>query len=75
MTCRTFKIGDATAIVCSRGERRKRCQVPHCDRPCVVLCDAPVGTGTCDRQLCATHRTEVGPDRDLCPAHAKAARP
>lgn len=27
-------------------------------------------SGTCDRHLCASCATEVGPDRHLCPAHA-----
>jgi hypothetical protein len=43
-----------------------------CGNPATLQCDAPTGrrSGTCDRHLCASCATEVGPDRHLCPAHA-----
>lgn len=27
--------------------------------------------GTCDAYLCARHATKIGPELDLCPAHAR----
>lgn len=60
------------AIACSRG-RREYCDT--CRRPSVALCDFKVKRGgkeaTCDRRMCAQHRTNVGPDMDYCPAHAR----
>jgi len=65
----------AKGFICSRGPRpkAKRCR---CDRSSTLLCDQPLTgpkTGkTCDRPLCERCATEVGPDRHLCPAHARA---
>lgn len=63
--------GGARAIVCTRGPRM-RCA---CGHPATLQCDAPSGrrSGTCDRHLCASCATEVGPDRHLCSTHAQAA--
>lgn len=63
----------AKGFMCSRGPRKvTRCK---CGRPSTLLCDQPLTgpkTGkTCDRPLCERCATEVGPDRHLCPAHAK----
>lgn len=69
MTCETVKIGNAVAIVCSRGRRtRKRCA---CGMPATKLCDhkEPGQRRTCDAPLCNGCATPAGPDRDLCPAH------
>ncbi len=69
------------AIVCSRGRRRKAppCSVPGCDRDSVSLCDFPVTRegreGTCDKELCSSHRTHVGTDLDYCPAHSRRPVP
>lgn len=45
------------------------------DRRCMaistILCDWPVEGGTCDAPLCAEHAHAIGPDRHLCPRHAK----
>ncbi len=76
MGCETFDLGDgAFAIVCSRGRKaRKPCSV--CGRqPHSKLCDFKL-TGakagkTCDLEMCSSCAKHVGPDRDLCPAHAK----
>jgi hypothetical protein len=49
----------------------------HCGRISVALCDAPVGEAldgtplTCDMPMCEHHRTQVGPNLDHCPRHAK----
>jgi len=61
-------------FVCSRGQKQPpRCK---CGRKAPLLCDQPLTgpkTGkTCDRPLCERCATEVGPDRHLCPAHARA---
>lgn len=74
MGCQTVNLpGGARAIVCSRGRRhRERCA--WCQFGSMFQCDAPVGSGTCDKHLCAAHADEVGPDRHYCPMHAKAAR-
>lgn len=73
--------GGIRAIVCTRGQRL-RCA---CGRAPSFQCDAPTQGklissgpnagrvrkgGTCDKHLCASCATEVGPDRHLCPAHA-----
>jgi hypothetical protein len=57
-----------------------RCRAPHvftpggkpgiCGAMSTLLCDAPVGDGTCDMPLCPEHGVEVGRDRHLCPKHA-----
>lgn len=47
----------------------------HCARQAVALCDFPVGlvmagaAVTCDRPMCARHRTRVGDNVDHCPNH------
>jgi hypothetical protein len=68
--------GGSAGHVCVRGQRRPKCGVPGCGRPQAALCDSPVERqgvkGTCDASMCDTHRTRVGPNRDHCPAHAKA---
>lgn len=36
------------------------------------LCDAPVAGGkTCDAAVCDEHAQQIGPDRHLCPQHAR----
>lgn len=73
MTCRTVKVGSAVAIVCSRGERRRRC---GCGRWATKLCDARVERrgrrATCDRPMCDRCSTSVGQNIDHCLAHAGA---
>lgn len=63
------------AIVCTGGARRKRCK---CGRPSTKLCDFKLtgakASKTCDAPLCPRCATSIGPDRDLCPAHARLAR-
>lgn len=73
MSCQRLDLGGGVfGWVCGvRAPRRAPCSVPHCDRPTVALCDFPLKTKTCDAKLCETHRVNVGPDRDMCPAHAK----
>lgn len=70
MPCVPFTLpGGVRGIVCSRTPR-PRC---GCGLPAAYQCDAPSKrrSGTCDRHLCASCVTEVGPDRHLCAVHAK----
>jgi hypothetical protein len=63
-------------VVCSRRERTKHCK---CGRAATLLCDHKLlgsKTGkTCDAPLCPRCATNIGPDRDLCPVHARMAAP
>lgn len=67
--------GGSAMHLCIRGPSRpKLCQEDGCRSPHVALCDEPAGgRGTCDRRICATHRTRVGDNRDRCPKHAGGA--
>lgn len=76
MPCRTINLGNgATAIVCTRGERRHRCK--ECGHAASRQCDYPLrgkASGrTCSAYLCARCAVVVGPDRDYCPPHARLA--
>lgn len=72
MPCTPITIGTARGILCTRAPR-PRCA---CGQPATLQCDAPTKrrSGTCDRHLCASCATEVGPDRHLCPGHAAEQR-
>jgi hypothetical protein len=79
MTCETVRLpGLGVALVCSRGRRPPKCSVRGCGGAAEFQCDAPLGLPgagtTCDRYLCAEHRTALGPDVDFCPEHAREAR-
>ena len=77
MGCDKVDLGGFTAIVCRRGGRRRAasCGLPGCDREHTRLCAFELsGTRshkTCDAKQCDGHATNVGPERDYCPAHAK----
>jgi hypothetical protein len=68
MHCTWIKDGNgAVAILCGSRPRAKRCA---CGQPSTLLCDWPIGGGkTCDRPMCASCATEVGPDKHLCAGH------
>ena len=69
MPCTPFtRPGGGSGILCTR-TRRPRCA---CGQPATLQCDAPTKrrSGTCDKHLCASCATEVGPDRHLCQQHA-----
>lgn len=69
MPCTPITFPDGSrAIVCTRS-RRPRCA---CGTRATLQCDAPAKrkSGTCDRHLCTSCATEVGPDKHLCRAHA-----
>lgn len=79
MTCEHVKIGDAHAIICSRGPRRRKCSNGQCTQWASRECDYPVKaygpaharSHTCDKPLCHGCAVSVGPDRDYCPAHPR----
>lgn len=64
------------AIVCGSKPRARRCSTAHCRRTADYQCDYPVTragkAATCDRWVCESCRTNVGPDRDYCLPHARA---
>lgn len=76
MTCHRIDLpGGGFAIACTRGPRRKSAPCLYCTAPHTKLCDYEVAPGkTCDRKLCDRCAVHVGPNRDLCPDHAKQAR-
>lgn len=71
MPCKTVKIGDRAAIVCSRRKyNRPRCSA--CGGKGVsVRCDFPIEERTCDKWLCRRCAVKVGDDRDHCPDHPR----
>lgn len=80
MTCRTVKIGDQVGIVCSRGQRPRKCSACR-ERRATKLCDYVVGfhsgvqdPNTCDKPLCDRCAVSVGQDRDYCPSHGLPPR-
>lgn len=73
MSCEHVKVGNTVAIVCSRGQRRHKCQ--WCALAATLQCDWKVAAGkTCDKHLCAAHGSQVAPDKHLCPEHQVAYR-
>jgi hypothetical protein len=74
MPCTPFELpGGGRGFLCTRGPR-PRCV---CGKLGAFQCDAPSKrrSGTCDKHLCASCATDVGPDRHLCPVHAGEAAP
>lgn len=74
MPCRPLPGG--AGWVCTR--ERWTCSSCGKTSAVAVLCDHPL-TGaaagrTCDRVLCRGCAVRVGPNRDLCPAHAQATK-
>lgn len=65
--------GGTSAMICGGrglGKPPQRCE--YCTRGMVALCDEPIGGGrTCDRRMCAAHRSSVGRNRDRCPDHMR----
>lgn len=68
--------GNVIGIACSR-ERVRLCST-GCGRRATKLCDFPLSGKkagkTCDADLCERCAEHVGPDRDYCPPHARAAK-
>jgi len=67
--------GGASAIICTRGERRRSCATPGCANRADKQCDFPVTrngkVGTCDRFVCSRCAVSKGHDLDFCPPHAR----
>lgn len=69
MTCRHIW----NAIVCTRRDRKHRCEDAGCWRAADYQCDWKIGDGkTCDKYVCIMHADPVGDDKHLCPEHQKA---
>jgi hypothetical protein len=44
----------------------------RCLAPSSYLCDHQLENGkTCDAPICSEHAQQIGPDRHLCPRHAR----
>lgn len=78
MQCRAVKVGEVTAIVCGKFKEAAKCR--WCGRPSTKLCDYPLSSRgeladgkTCDAPMCDAHARNAGPNKDLCPEHAKSA--
>jgi hypothetical protein len=76
MACTRFQVGNAVAFACTRGPVRKhRCS---CGAVATKQCDAPLRGKkqgqTCDKYLCDGCAVAIGPEIDLCPAHARETR-
>jgi hypothetical protein len=82
MTCETVRLpGGGVAMVCGPRARPpgsspgakgpRKCYVPGCPTPAAFQCDFPTGRGTCDRHVCAAHRSAQGTGVDFCPEHAR----
>lgn len=73
MTCQTLRgpDGEAIAIVCTRGPRKRKAACAFCGAPDAGwLCDFELGRKrTCDKPICGGCRVNVGPERDVCPEH------
>jgi hypothetical protein len=70
MPCNTVQLpGGGTAIVCSRGPKRKRTKCFYCAKPAPYLCDHKEGGARCDRPICGDHAVSKGSDIDWCKIH------
>lgn len=73
MTCETLNENGVAAIVCTRGQRARRCSHKGCTQKATILCDfklPPRRKKTCDRALCRWHAVAQGPNVDFCGPHA-----
>ena len=71
--CLGYGASGGRGFICSRSPR-PRCA---CGKVATIQCDSPVThrNGTCDRHLCASCATELGPDLHVCPKHTAANLP
>lgn len=82
MACLDVLIGGKRAILCMRGQRKRRCGVEGCKASSSFLCDGHTDAtnpethrpDVCDLAICSAHATQIGEGRDLCPRCADNAR-
>lgn len=68
MPCEHKIINGSHAIVCSRGQRRRRCD--FCQNWSTKQCDYPLSKDkTCDKYMCDRCAKPFGPNVDTCPEH------
>lgn len=72
MTCRSIldKDGAVVGVACSRGQRCSGCG-GRASKQCDFELKGPKAGKTCDKHLCGRCAVNVGPNRDLCPAHSR----
>ena len=76
--CERMDFSDGTfAIVCGSRRTRKKCK--WCGAPATKLCDHVTSSPAqimhrkmCDAPMCDRHAKSIGPEKDLCPFHARA---
>jgi hypothetical protein len=72
MPCDFVETPHGTAVVCSRGPRRKKCA--YCPNVGTQLCDYELKPGkTCGAPICKRCSTSPKPEVDYCRAHAGAS--
>ena len=67
MACHWMKLADGTVVHVNMGRTRAKTCGFCKQRPVTLLCDSPVGTGTCDAEMCGPCSTRIGRDMDYCP--------
>jgi hypothetical protein len=76
MRCARIKLTDGTvAIICGHTPASATSLCAFCRQPSTKLCDFPTRGRTgrrkpCDAPICNSCATSLGPNSDLCPAHA-----
>lgn len=73
MPCQPIAFAGLRGIFCgSKRNPRQRCQCSSQRGSATLLCDAQIGPKrTCNAPLCNRCSTHIGPDTDLCRAHAE----
>lgn len=73
MACDKVPFEGGIMVICGGRRSRRRCAICRRDWA-TAQCDHPVlrngRKGTCDLHICEQHRTPIGPNADLCPAHS-----
>ncbi len=66
----TLRFGDGGFAIVHSSKPIKACGVCGA-KISAFLCDYPMGSGTCDLNLCDDCRSHEEPDRDYCPDHSR----
>lgn len=70
MPCRSYKTKNGMVHICFGRGQKPPPGCRECGAMSEFLCDFPVGDGkTCDRDLCAEHAHEIGPEQHYCTEH------